>query len=479
MKVPQTTQKGLLKAKSMHSFGYALQQAIDIEIATIPLYLYTYYSIKRVPDQNAIIAYYSQKLMDKGATEEEACKTAKTLSIKIMVYANKAAANIMSVAVEEMLHMALISNVKQALRNNEVTDTSGNVSKIGMPQIVNRAPTSFPTALPGHTGDFKVPLAPLSVTQLANFMKIEQPDYNAGFGVDGALPPIDTDYTTIGEFYTHLQKYIEDNEANLNFDESAAQIYPDQEYNRNGYYTPNNVNTIYYDENHKMQYANSDHSGGLIKVIDVQSALEAMALIVEQGEGSQVDPHDAGEELAHFYKFKELKEELTALRKYLKKEFTLTLQETTQEYEALKSFFIIELPTNPKTSDYPEDIQAVSNYLNALYSYHFSMTEACYRYDNPKQGAIMLYGLHKSMFFILSVLCSFIMSLTYTAADGKTYHAAPTFEPYVFQPGSTAKEQLIALNKKVPAHLNMTPNQLARISVLPDVDIVPMENMQF
>jgi len=36
------------------NLGDAIQQAIEIEIATIPVYLYTYYSINRSPDQDTI-----------------------------------------------------------------------------------------------------------------------------------------------------------------------------------------------------------------------------------------------------------------------------------------------------------------------------------------------------------------------------------------------------------------------------------------
>ena len=63
-----------------------LQTAIEIELATIPIYLYTYYSLIR----NA----------ESGENIDEA-----------QLYANKAGGVIMSVAVEEMLHMSLSSNV--------------------------------------------------------------------------------------------------------------------------------------------------------------------------------------------------------------------------------------------------------------------------------------------------------------------------------------------------------------------------------
>src|ERR1700756_5541556 len=97
------------------NLGDAIQQAIEIEIATIPVYLYTYYSINRVPDQDAISGQLVQALTQKGQPLDKATATALELSAEIMVYANKAGALIMSVAIEEMLHMALSSNLKQAL----------------------------------------------------------------------------------------------------------------------------------------------------------------------------------------------------------------------------------------------------------------------------------------------------------------------------------------------------------------------------
>jgi hypothetical protein len=67
-----------------------LQTAVEIELATIPIYLYTYYSL----DRNA----------ESGETISEA-----------QLYANKAGGLIMSVAVEEMLHMSLSSNILWAM----------------------------------------------------------------------------------------------------------------------------------------------------------------------------------------------------------------------------------------------------------------------------------------------------------------------------------------------------------------------------
>ena len=118
------------------NFSEAMQQAIEIEIATIPVYLFTYYSINRTPDQNHIGQIIKTQLLSKEKkpgvlyTQQEVDTIAKELSAKIMVFANKAGASILSVVIEEMLHMSLSSNVKQALA--------------GKPQLVNKVPPVWP-----------------------------------------------------------------------------------------------------------------------------------------------------------------------------------------------------------------------------------------------------------------------------------------------------------------------------------------------
>lgn len=124
-----------------------LQTAIEIELATIPIYLYAYYSIQR------------------NATSGEAIDRAQA-------FANKAGGVIMSVAVEEMLHMSLSSNI---------------LFSMGVaPQIYRHAPKAYPTGLPYHNPQgpkgpngetaVMIPLAKLSFEQLWHFLQIEYPE---------------------------------------------------------------------------------------------------------------------------------------------------------------------------------------------------------------------------------------------------------------------------------------------------------------
>jgi Ferritin-like len=134
----------------------SLQDALCLEHATLPPYLYAYYSLD----------------------------AAKNSVIKTIIW---------SVLFEEMLHMTLVCNIINAL---------GGIPKINDPGLVPQ----YPGPLPGGVqGDLQVHLAPYSADQLAVFLQIEQPEHPLNFRValDAGQPP-----ETIGRFYREIQKQI-------------------------------------------------------------------------------------------------------------------------------------------------------------------------------------------------------------------------------------------------------------------------------
>ncbi len=436
------------------NLGEAIQQAIEIEIATIPVYLYTYYSINRVPNQDVISGTLSRALVKEGVPVAEANTIALDLSAEIMVFANKAGALIMSVAIEEMLHMALSSNLKQALAGN--------------PQLVGKTPSVWPTCLPGHQPEFPINRDRLSQAQLRTFLKIESP-YELK---DKLLLQAPIPYKTIGQFYEMLTDFIGHNE--LYYNTHSPQLIPGK-----GYYAQNNIDTVYYDKKHNPRFVNSEDSGDLVYVQDQESALKAINIIVEQGEGhkgaSGLNPDGSPKcelvsadyddesmtELSHFEKF---------ARVYCRYE------RLTAKFNALgigdidiSSYFVNNVPLNPSTADYPANIQPVSNLLNAVYTYIFVMTEGCYKQGGNTQYEIFMFGIHKSMIFILNSLCGDIMKLSYTDKKGNTYAVAPTFEDYPFGLLSSPKDQLIALYKAAVAVYPAISYLEPRFPVLPDV----------
>src|SRR5260370_9938321 len=130
-----------------------LQSAIELEFSTMPLYLSAMFSLE-------VQNYTAYNL-------------------------------IRSVAMEEMVHMAIAANILAAIG--------------GSPQIKSiRIP--YPVCgLPGGTEpDLQVGLAQFSKNQLKNFMRIEMPDF-----LLGQLGRHET-YPTIAAFYRALQQAIQD-----------------------------------------------------------------------------------------------------------------------------------------------------------------------------------------------------------------------------------------------------------------------------
>lgn len=152
--------QGVTQPKSAQDLWPALQQAIELEHATIPPYLYAKYSLM---PSNAQIS----SIID-------------------------------SVVIEEMLHMTLAANVLNAL---------GGTPAIGQPGFI---PT-YPGPLPGGVeSGLIVHLAPYSPAQLQTFLDIEQPEDPLDIPVQkaalaAAAPPA----ITIGQFYLAILAGIE------------------------------------------------------------------------------------------------------------------------------------------------------------------------------------------------------------------------------------------------------------------------------
>ncbi|MHB8827387.1 MAG: ferritin-like domain-containing protein [Acidimicrobiales bacterium] len=141
-------------APTLRGVHAALQRAIELEHATIPAYLYAYYSLDR--ERNA-----------------------------------RAAGILKSVAVEEMGHMVMAANVLTAL---------GGHPAISTPRFVPR----YPGPLPGGVeGQLTVGLRRLDRAQLAAFITLEEPRHHLADAPDDTIGSV-----TIGEFYLSIAAAI-------------------------------------------------------------------------------------------------------------------------------------------------------------------------------------------------------------------------------------------------------------------------------
>jgi rubrerythrin len=211
-------------AVTVGSVSDALQSAIKLEHATIPVYLYALYSLQ--PGHNREIADIIE-----------------------------------SVVIQEMLHMTLASNVLNALGGSPRIDEPGFI------------PT-YPGPLPGGVeSDLVVNLAPFSLAQLETFLQIEQPEDPLNFPTLRA----EADTTiTIGEFYTAISDAI----ALLG---NGAFVNP-----------PRNQ-------------VGPDLMKESIVVTNVATAQQAIATIIEQGEGTSASPEEVvGGGYAHYYRYMQI-----------------------------------------------------------------------------------------------------------------------------------------------------------------------------
>jgi len=190
------------------------------------------------------------------------------------------------VAVEEMLHLTLAANVLNAI---------GGTPDLTRPDFVPR----YPAFLPDGETDFQVSLQRFSKEAVDTFLKIERPAgapdeesrvvAQAG-GSKGSLPAHPGEETlrfySIGDFYEEIRRGLEHLEGEkakagetLFVGDPARQVPPE-----------------YY------------YSGGgeVIPVTDMDSALAAIRLIGEQGEGLGGAIFDHEGELAHYYRFQQL-----------------------------------------------------------------------------------------------------------------------------------------------------------------------------
>ncbi|MDZ4859565.1 MAG: ferritin-like protein [Candidatus Hydrogenedentes bacterium] len=164
---------------SITGLRVALQKAIELEHATIPLYLYAFYSIR--PGANAPIARI-----------------------------------ILSVAMEEMLHFALACNLLNAIGGTPVIDDPSF-----MPV--------FPGPLPGTVQHGLVArLAPISRELVKDvFMEIEEPEDPLQFPTRPLDITLDSRPTTIGQFYRRIRDHIKAGGSGLFIGPANRQITAD------------------------------------------------------------------------------------------------------------------------------------------------------------------------------------------------------------------------------------------------------------
>lgn len=363
-----------------------LQTAVEVELATIPVYLYTYYSLDRTPEQFP-----------------------KT---ELSRWADYAGALLMSVPVEEMLHMSLAANVLYAVG--------------GEPQLYRRSPGPYPTNLPGHARrgpdrkPLRIPLAKLSFEHLWSFLEIEYPSATDA-------PPEGSRWQTIGQLYSYVRCIIESDlitDDDFGGRDEGHQIQPTN-------YSPNNIDTAWakapFDNQQPVpagaegsaadvaEFANAGdaHLGphALLTVTTKHRALQAIATICFEGEGFDHTRYDDRRdvELSHYYKFLRVQSKLQGYpdeddENDLPQQPEPPQQPERQWSPAELATIVFAVPDNPVSSQFSPGRKAVADLLSGLYQYMLIMTETIFRVPTQEQKVYFNRSMHMSMIWILDKL---------------------------------------------------------------------------
>lgn len=218
---------------------------------------------------------------------------------------------IRSVVAEEMLHMVLVANVLNAV---------GGIPSVNHARFV----PEYPTHLPHSDGKVLVQLMTFSPGSVDTFMAIEQPAR-----IDA--PPESDHYHTIGQFYAS----ISDGLQNL-----TDKLGPDR---------------VFTGDDARQVRGGLYYGGGEpIVVNNLESALAAISVIVDEGEGLDQSIWDGDREtfhqpseIAHYFRFKEI-----ALGRYYVAGDT-PRSGPTGEALGVSWESVLRMRPNPKLADYP------------------------------------------------------------------------------------------------------------------------------
>jgi hypothetical protein len=210
---------------------------------------------------------------------------------------NSAAVHVLrTVAVEEMLHLTIVANLINA--TGGTPDLTRGDYPPGHHELRQEGfVPSYPAYLADGEKRFKVGLCKFSRAALETFLLIEQPrqvatgkpkllDAEATVGPSMVSCPLDhtKEYASIGDFYAEIQRGLDHLHHKLG--PSLFKPNADKQVTKEYYYS----------------------GGGVLElIIDITSAHRQLRLIVEQGEGYGGGIYDHKKELAHYYRFMELK----------------------------------------------------------------------------------------------------------------------------------------------------------------------------
>ncbi|QXJ22197.1 ferritin-like protein [Actinomadura graeca] len=397
--------------KTVQDLADHLYVAAQVELSTIPLYLFAAYSIRT--------RGHSQWAAPRGVL--------RTLT---------------GISIEEMLHLALVRNLMVAIgHGHEISFYDRDFIPEYPSFMLNRYNPDDPDG-----AELLLSLDRLSTEQVSTFRRLEMPDDIDPKATTFATHPEDVgQYTSLGEFYRAIDQAFCELDSKIDWAVEDAR------------------------KQYKRAFWNEFGSGKPIRVYDLDTARQALKLIIEQGEGS-VDDHKrieirpGVEDYTHYEKFLRIEkgvEGIGAVDGGPEYEINIDDPEATWP-----------LVSDPALEDFEDQpaIHSLMTLFNAAYCYTLCLLDDLYDHstDDVKKKKIpgtereelfsYRYGLERNnislMQGVLYPIAQTLVTTPITDGPYKGFNAAPSFEFYDFDedPARSKKEQLLDLCEEAIQH---------------------------
>jgi hypothetical protein len=308
---------------------------------------------------------------------------------------NRVAAEIIrTVMIEEMLHLTLVGNLTSALGGRV---TVGPSTLPTYPLRMEFEGKRF------RDRDFDVDLSPLSPASIDVYMKIELPDGWLRRTEAPAAAELTIQGLTIGDFYRNI----------------AAELRAlCEEHGQRAVFTGDPALQI----SEEFYWSSGGHP---VVVTDLESALRAIEVIVEQGEGAKASMDDGDDtdfrqphQVAHFYRFREIH----FGRRYRpgdKPHQPPTGEPFEVDYQAVQPF-----KTNPRSTDYAPGSPLAE--LNTRFNREYTLMLIQIGEAFSGTPRTLYTAIRNGMAGLSSVAARMVE--TPIPGDPQGRHGAPTFE---------------------------------------------------
>jgi ferritin-like protein len=384
--------------KSVQDLADHLYVAAQVELSTIPPYLFAAYSLRT--------SGHSQWSVPLGALR-----------------------TLLGISIEEMLHLALVRNLMVAIgHGNDIKFYDEKFIPTYPSKMMHRYNPDDPDG-----AEVTLTLDRLSKAQAKLFSRIEMPDkIDSAADVHTAHPEKPGQYTSLGAFYRSVEDGFKGLHSKIKWDTASAR------------------------KQYKRAFWNQYGHGKPIRVHDLDSALAALEIIIEQGEGTVGEhkryPVTPGiEEYTHYEKFLRIHQGVEGIG--------AVNGEKKNEIDIDDSKAAWPVVTNPNVDDFKDQpgIHALMTLFNAAYCYTLCLMDELYQHSTDdvrmqevdphthrKERFSRRYGLERNgialMQGILYPLAATLMSTPIPGGKHEGKHAAPSFQYYAFTSGSKKKQ---------------------------------------